>query len=165
MAILDTLSGVEVAITVDGKDLHEYEDLAIKDDRGTVTRYVEAITGAKFAFRLKTPKGFEYRGDRLVFACYVDGTMVGEWIVRDWQTMTKAFEMVKNSRYGPSREFKFNELGMISPPYPDIRTETDYDQPNTTAQHRPLTSTVQGISVVSRSQFRTTSDRARPTRG
>ncbi|KAJ9623096.1 hypothetical protein H2203_006029 [Taxawa tesnikishii (nom. ined.)] len=77
MAISDALPGVEVAVTVNGNDLKEYEDPEIDAESRTVTRYIEAVSDQRFGIRIKIPKGFEYRGDCLAFRITIDGIKTG----------------------------------------------------------------------------------------
>ncbi|KAK4988697.1 hypothetical protein LTR28_012044 [Elasticomyces elasticus] len=73
MAILANLPGVEVVITVNGRELREYFVTEAQDGPNTTTRYIEASSNQTFAVRCKVPKDFNYKGDCLVFEVFVDG--------------------------------------------------------------------------------------------
>ncbi|THY27019.1 hypothetical protein D6D00_05256 [Aureobasidium pullulans] len=76
MAILDSLPGVEITVVVDGEDLHEYQDTDMEDEENTVTKYVEAVTGANFAIKACVSQYFKYEGDCLGIRVEVDGLFV-----------------------------------------------------------------------------------------
>lgn len=73
MAILDTLPGVEVTVTVEDEPLEEHADNDLTDDSFTVTRYVEAKSNQIFAVKILTKKGAT-RGAGLSYQVHVDGT-------------------------------------------------------------------------------------------
>jgi hypothetical protein len=114
MAILGNLPGIQVTISVNGEDLHEYIDPDKKDEPRAVTKYIEAVTGAKFGFKITVPKGFEYLGDCLVMYYYIDGKFVSAIIVPAPNTESHTFVSTMDSLIasdGTSRKLKFNELG------------------------------------------------------
>lgn len=80
MAILDSLPGVEVTVTVKGKSLEEHVDSDLADDPFTVTRYVEAKSNQIFAVKVVTKKGAT-RGAGLHYEVHVDGIETNECCV------------------------------------------------------------------------------------
>lgn len=67
---------IEVAVTIDGNDVKEYEDPdLVEPAERTVTRYVEAVTGKSFEIRFGVNNKYRRRGkgDYLSFKVYIGG--------------------------------------------------------------------------------------------
>lgn len=75
MAIHPAYPGLEVEILVDGAALPEYVDSEVVDDEETVTRYVEASSGAAFAVRCSLPKTL-FTAHSVLLAIDIDGVVV-----------------------------------------------------------------------------------------
>jgi hypothetical protein len=72
MAILDAVPGLEFQILVDGQPLPEYENEEEPQDDDTVTKYIEAQSGKKFAIKYKFNNSF-HRKHHVRVNVYVDG--------------------------------------------------------------------------------------------
>ena len=117
MAVLDTLPGVEVAITVNGGQLQEYTEPDAQDEEGVVTKYIEAQTGVNFAFSVRIPKGFRYKGEILSIRSFVDGSIIDHSLCLKESTQKRLFRVVVGkvvSGNGSSGKLKFNMLGKQS---------------------------------------------------
>ncbi|KAL5314918.1 hypothetical protein ACEPPN_017568 [Leptodophora sp. 'Broadleaf-Isolate-01'] len=87
MAILDSLSGIEVTVLVDGESLVEYDAendnvvhtnpaaAAHQRDR-TVTKYIESSTGKAFSVKVNVKAPYKIDCPNVSFELYVDG----QWI-------------------------------------------------------------------------------------
>ncbi|THY04794.1 hypothetical protein D6D02_07885 [Aureobasidium pullulans] len=113
MAILDSLPGVEITVVVDGEDLHEYQDTDMEDEENTVTKYVEAITDANFAIKIKGSQELEYKGDCLSLDVLVDGLRIQRPLIGREATRnggyTRLVEGLKVNA-GYMRRLRFNTL-------------------------------------------------------
>lgn len=69
---LPTVPGLEIALSVNGQDLHEYDDEADADG-AEYTRYVEAVPGANFAIQFRPDRRFQYSHNTLELKVYLDG--------------------------------------------------------------------------------------------
>lgn len=76
MAVLDTLPGLEVTITVDGADLQEYEEPGVELEPKVVTRYIEAISDANFVITYRLGPELHFTGDCVALQTEVDGVWV-----------------------------------------------------------------------------------------
>lgn len=116
MAILASLPGVEVTITVSGSALPELEDQSAPIPENTATRYIEVFSGQIFEIKIVTGPGAT-RGAGLEYKIYIDGHRATSvlasaedcedsdvvWASRGWnmrdgsirQYQTQLFEMVK----------------------------------------------------------------------
>ncbi|KAH9209713.1 hypothetical protein DL95DRAFT_276706, partial [Leptodontidium sp. 2 PMI_412] len=84
MAILDSLSGIEVTVLVDGESLVEYDAendnvvhtnpaaAAHQRDR-TVTKYIESSTGKAFSVKVNVKAPYKIDCPNVSFELYVDG--------------------------------------------------------------------------------------------
>ncbi|THW64471.1 hypothetical protein D6D19_09493 [Aureobasidium pullulans] len=117
MAILDSLPGVEITVVVDGEDLHEYQDTDMEDEEDTITKYVEAVTDATFAIKIKGSKRVTYKGDCLSFHVSVDGSSI-EWpmIFSEATKVEDHIRIVEGVyvRDGYLRKPKFNALETVT---------------------------------------------------
>ncbi|KAK3069673.1 hypothetical protein LTR53_011790 [Teratosphaeriaceae sp. CCFEE 6253] len=76
MAIFPDVPGMAVTIDVHGRDVLEYDDDENDTaETATVSKYVEAVSGAEFgiAFRFK-PEEYPFGDDSIQYRYYVDGT-------------------------------------------------------------------------------------------
>ncbi len=73
MAIIKGVEGIEVTLSVDGKDLNEYVDENNRDEEKTVSRYVEAVSGKDFAVRCRISREAKFEGDSISFKVHADG--------------------------------------------------------------------------------------------
>ncbi|TIA62545.1 hypothetical protein D6C77_02681 [Aureobasidium pullulans] len=113
MAILDSLPGVEITVVVDGEDLHEYQDTDMEDEENTVTKYVEAVTDANFAIKIKGSQELQYKGDCLSLDVLVDGLRIQRPLIGREATRnggyTRLVEGLKVNA-GYMRRLRFNTL-------------------------------------------------------
>lgn len=67
--------GIEVTVQVAGADLKEYEDEdeSSDDTPKTVSRYVESVSGAAFAVKVRIPKNYKMKGNAQLFNISADG--------------------------------------------------------------------------------------------
>lgn len=70
---LPSVPGLEVALSMSGVDMHEYDDEA-DSEQAEYTRYVEAVSGANFAVELRTDKRFKWQHVDLRVRIYLDGS-------------------------------------------------------------------------------------------
>ena len=79
MAILSTYPDLQVNVYVDGKSLQEYDDDEHPPTSDTVTKYMEAVSGAAFEIQYvhsqRTPSKLG-----VGFILYVDGKAVGNMV-------------------------------------------------------------------------------------
>lgn len=83
--IMAILKDVGVTVVVSGKELTEYEAGGSRDDQpespDTITRYVEAISGANFELRFEA-KARSFNGHTaLKFSAYLDGACMDNSLV------------------------------------------------------------------------------------
>jgi hypothetical protein len=82
MAVLWGCPGVEVDVVVDDRPLHEYDDI---DDTPpspcTVTKYIEATSGAEFATNLMFFRRYPYPVGIVEKLIYLDGKVVESYVV------------------------------------------------------------------------------------
>ena len=84
MAVLESLPGIEVSITIDGVALHEYRDpddnqnSAASEHRAskTVSQYVEVSTGKEFCIQLSVGNPYKFDCSSLAFELCVDSKSV-----------------------------------------------------------------------------------------
>ena len=76
MAIIDELPGVMIEVTVHGEALNELREEGFVDDKRTVTRYLEAVSGQTFAISINLLPAFKFKGDAIAFRISADGKMV-----------------------------------------------------------------------------------------
>ena len=71
--------GIEVTVQVAGVDLKEYEDddEAGNQDDKTVSKYVEAVSGAAFAVKVQVPREYKMTSNALAFYISADGMKGG----------------------------------------------------------------------------------------
>ncbi|KAG9736997.1 hypothetical protein KCU73_g10112, partial [Aureobasidium melanogenum] len=117
MAILDGLPGVEIAVVVDGRDLHEYQDSDTANKEDTVTKYIEAVDGANFAVKIKVTKDFEFKGDFLCTQVRIDGTLVSYTAITPADAQAGAYDYHADSirvNDESKRRLKFKVLETVS---------------------------------------------------
>lgn len=125
MAVLDTLPGLEVTITVDGADLKEYEETGAELEPKVVTRYIEAISDANFVITYRLAPELLFTGDCIKLDTYVDGVWVYAPLV---DSSSVGAESVVRKCGGPiisteqgfiTRRLKFSllEIGKRNTPY------------------------------------------------
>ena len=77
------LKDIKVAIVVNGQELREYDDEdAGDDDQNSVSKYVEATSGAEFQIATSAPMWYEFASDAVVMTIYVDGVCVEQGLFR-----------------------------------------------------------------------------------
>ncbi|KAL2032885.1 hypothetical protein VTO58DRAFT_106057 [Aureobasidium pullulans] len=117
MAILDSLPGVEITVVVDGEDLHEYQDADMEDEENTVTKYVEAVTGANFTIKIMVPKKFGFEGTCLSFHVLVDGAEAEHPLIQPRHVRrAPKVRSVEGARVSNThiRKFRFTELETVN---------------------------------------------------
>ncbi|THX60033.1 hypothetical protein D6D06_01596 [Aureobasidium pullulans] len=116
MAILHSLPGVEITVVVDGEDLHEYQDTDMEDEENTVTKYVEAVTGANFAIKACVSQQFKYEGDCLNIRVAVDGLFVSSPLIEPGDTSKISTSLVDGVIVGDEniRKLRFSELEIVN---------------------------------------------------
>ncbi|KAK3072402.1 hypothetical protein LTR53_006895 [Teratosphaeriaceae sp. CCFEE 6253] len=127
MAIFLDVSGMEITIDVAGKDLLEYDDDENDPaDTATVSKYVEAVSGAEFgiAFRFK-PGEYPFGDDRIEYNYYVDGTCAKKQThrlknIRSGHRMVKHGAVRESHNTWVSQAMLFSELTVGDDP-PDAR--------------------------------------------
>lgn len=88
MVISSEAPGVEIAVTVGGNDLKEYEDdeaepefESSSGDVETTVRYIEATSNQTFAIRVRVDKDFDFAANALIFYVSMDGASVASHAV------------------------------------------------------------------------------------
>ncbi|THX82003.1 hypothetical protein D6D04_03752 [Aureobasidium pullulans] len=117
MAILDSLPGIEITVVVDGEDLHEYQDTDMEDEENTVTKYVEAVTDANFAIKIKGSRELEYKGEYLSLKVLVDGLCIEKPLIGRERTRKGSYTRLVeglNVRAGYMRKLRFNTLETVT---------------------------------------------------
>lgn len=98
MAILTSLPGVEVTITVSNSALHELEDYGSRASPDSVSRYLEVQSDGIFEIKIATSLG-ALRGAGLDYEIFVDGNRADgffiapchcadgghEWVSKGWR--------------------------------------------------------------------------------
>lgn len=109
MARSEHLPGVEVAITVDGNDLKEYECDEPSSTPRTTTKYVEATTDKCFEVRVKVDRGFKFAGDGLSASVAVDGVHVEALRINEFNAVICVGERKGQGRWenGQLRRYQF----------------------------------------------------------
>jgi len=72
MAIVPDVPGLQVEIVVDGTTLHEHVNPDEEESGNTVTRYIEAVSGAEFAVQYRFGPEFKAKHAASIHV-YVDG--------------------------------------------------------------------------------------------
>ncbi|KAK5005815.1 hypothetical protein LTR60_006144 [Cryomyces antarcticus] len=98
MAILEDVPGIEVAITVNGNDLKEYEEDDIVNEPKTVTKYIEATSGVNFGIRYSVARRFPMKGDCITFSMYLDNEKCGSSVVTKASVNTSSSQHCKYGR-------------------------------------------------------------------
>ena len=76
------LKEIEVVIRVNGQELKEYDDEdASNDDESSVSKYVEATSGAEFQVVTSAPISYQFSSDALAIKIYLDGVYVENGLV------------------------------------------------------------------------------------
>lgn len=117
--------GIHVTVQVAGVDLKEYED----EDEGSynpgkVSRYVEAVSGAAFAVRIRVPKNYRMNSNALSFYISADG-MKGHHPLMDranpnfagqqgWVSLTTGVKSFVHGRW-EEREWHFSDIHLSKP--------------------------------------------------
>lgn len=71
------LKGIKVTIVVNGQDLLEYDDEdAGSNTQGSVSRYIEATSGAEFKITSSAPKSYKFTSDAVRMDICLDGIVV-----------------------------------------------------------------------------------------
>ncbi len=106
------LKGLTVQIEVNGISLHEYRDPDCQEFRlDSVSRYIQAFSGAVFAIRVSIPKIFSFTSDALGIFLYLDGTYVESGIFeRGLHDYRFEGTFGVGERGFGYKEFTFNEL-------------------------------------------------------
>ena len=73
------LKKIKVTIEVDGKPLEEYHDNEEKDEARSITRYIEATSGATFAIKIRLKRSFKFLTSALGFDFKLDGEYVDNY--------------------------------------------------------------------------------------
>ena len=119
MAILDD---IEVTIQVNGQDLREYFDQ--DGDPSTdvsVSKYIEAVSGARFEVVIMVPKSHKFLSDALTFRVFLDGSLVGKSGINKIKVLKDKSNFYKKSIKGVSkpvgsgwemRSFQFTEINI-----------------------------------------------------
>ena len=112
------LKEIEVAIVVNGQELKEYDDEdAGNDDQNSVSKYVEATSGAEFQIVTSAPIWFEFSSDAVMMKIYLDGAYVENVLFQKEEAgRTKAWQRTVDGarRFNGNRwvvkPFKFVEI-------------------------------------------------------
>ena len=81
MAILEN---IKVTIDVDGQSLQEYDDANdVEQGQHATTKFVEAVSNAKFALSATLLDNFNYTSDAIELAFYLEGQSVAGTIIRN----------------------------------------------------------------------------------
>lgn len=73
MAVIESLPGVVVSVTVNGAALQEYDDDEFQEDSNTTTRWIEAVEGQVFCLTFNLSSTARFLGDAMHFYVYLDG--------------------------------------------------------------------------------------------
>jgi hypothetical protein len=114
MAVLDDIPGLDVRIHVNGSPLVEYDDDDSEPAPKKVTKYIEAISGARFDVQYEFKESFRAK-DGIVAEVYVDGKwMTGSVFkacdVYGRHAISSRKERVGNEYY--ERPFTFSQLSI-----------------------------------------------------
>ncbi|KAI4629253.1 uncharacterized protein J4E87_003515 [Alternaria ethzedia] len=126
MAVLPFLPGLAVEIIVNDAPLPEYnDDSDTPASPTTITRYVEATSGANFAIKVSVTKGYPFPKGDMEAKISLDGrAVVGKLICEAWFFEERLFEGL-NSQIGEHskiQKFCFAELEIVegSASLPDL---------------------------------------------
>ncbi|KAF2231263.1 hypothetical protein EV356DRAFT_579371 [Viridothelium virens] len=75
MAIISSVPGIEVAVTVDGSDVKEYTDPDLAEEPNVVTKYIEVSSECEFGLRFLVLRGTHFKKKAMSFNVYVDDTI------------------------------------------------------------------------------------------
>ena len=112
------LKEIEVAIVVNGQELKEYDDEdASNDDQNSVSKYVEATSGAEFQIVTSAPIWYDFSSDAVLMKIYLDGAYVenGLFLKKDarrTRARQRTFDGAKrfNGDQWEVKPFKFIEI-------------------------------------------------------
>lgn len=80
------LKGIEASVVIDGKALTEYDDEDTlgesSDHTSEVSKYIEAVSGAKFSISITVPKSYNFVKDAITFRLSLDGVWVWTLLCR-----------------------------------------------------------------------------------
>jgi hypothetical protein len=76
MAITKAFPGIGATVCVNGEPLQEHLDETVKDDDGTVTRFVEAVSNKSFEVHLEVKKETTITHSAVYFEVFMDGKFV-----------------------------------------------------------------------------------------
>lgn len=120
MAVIDTVQGLKVEVFVDGQPALEYDndgEETVAQFGASVTKYIEAKTGATFELRVTIEPGFPHRLHDLDFNTKVDGRdMHGKVISKEKFWAGHRFT-ISGARYSQNnqwftRQFTFSGLNI-----------------------------------------------------
>ena len=113
MAVLDK---IQVTVQVDGKNSQEYDDPDADSDlvnKSTISKYIEAISKAKFDVLITVPDSYKFVSEALIFWVALDGKKVQGAIFRkgrDRLTRRLAGVSRLGDKGGQLRPFMFAEV-------------------------------------------------------
>ncbi|KAL9095712.1 MAG: hypothetical protein Q9165_002144 [Trypethelium subeluteriae] len=117
MAILASVPGIEVAVTVDGNDVKEYTDPNLDEEPNVVTKYIEVSSESEFGLRYLVRRGTHFKKDAMSFNTYVDGQQATGPLISKKKTVnedggtTRRGGRISDTEY---QKFKFVALETIS---------------------------------------------------
>lgn len=125
MAIIDGVPGLEVQILVDGEPLIEYDDEdepGVHDGSGrkTISKFVEARSGAEFVIKCSFDAVNPYKTNDLQIAVYIDGKYMDDRVLYARQIQAPYISRLSGHRYRTGsqffqRKFSFSELSIGRP--------------------------------------------------
>lgn len=79
---LPTVPGLEITLSVEKRNLEEFDDPEAEGDDAHSTRYVEAVSGANFAVEFRTDRTFAWRHYDLSQRVYLDGVYAEGFVLQ-----------------------------------------------------------------------------------
>ncbi|KAM7194648.1 hypothetical protein V8F20_007840 [Naviculisporaceae sp. PSN 640] len=131
MAVLDEIPGIKVTVEVDGETAIEYDnpasgrlslthdDFHLADPKRPlpyIVKYIEAIPGAPFQFRIERTRNFKFKASRVSFKAVVDGqsdhSLIGSSKENSRSYWTEVIRYLVSSKVDKNTQyyFKFKNL-------------------------------------------------------
>jgi hypothetical protein len=114
MTVLDNVPGLEVTVQVNGSSLQEYNDDDSEPAPKSVTKYIEAISGAQFRVQYEFKESFRTKNGILT-DIYIDGKDIAGYVLKANQLHGAYVMSGKKERGGNEyfqRPFTFSQLSI-----------------------------------------------------
>ena len=116
VAKMAVIKRIEVTIRVNKKNLPEFNDEDSHSDKTSVSKYVEAISGARFEIVAIVPSSYRFASNALGFEASLDGNLVERGLVSEHQYHNYVYTFRGVTRLGDSgweiQPYRFAEINI-----------------------------------------------------